>query len=108
MGTPLGVFSRGKGWEMTVVTCFSPCQVSHMGFLSESLSEGGCCDLFPPDLLMEVMRKHSDTPGGLQTMLRVTGKGSCGGGSSEPCQSTAYLASTFLCWTLRPRSDLTA
>lgn len=46
MGTPLGVFSRGKGWEMIVVICFSPCQVSHTGFLTRSLAEGGCWDLF--------------------------------------------------------------
>lgn len=39
MGTRLGVFSRGQGWGMIVVTQFSPCQVSHMGFLRESVSE---------------------------------------------------------------------
>lgn len=39
MGTLLGVLSRGEGWGMIMVTYFSPCQVGHMGFLSDSISE---------------------------------------------------------------------
>lgn len=102
MGTPLGVFSRGKGWEMIVVICFSPYQVSHTG-----REAAGIRSAWPVNRGDEEALRHP-LGEGRQTMLRVTGKGGCGTGPSGPRQSTAYLASIFLCWTLSSCSDLTA